>query len=632
MAAFERLSEHLYRYEDTCAVYVVINPDAPDHATLVDFGAGSILAHLGEIGVRQVDWILHTHHHRDQCQGDWRAAERGLPIAVPSHERHLFDDVENFWQNRRIFHLYYVRNTYFTLTESVPVAAELTDYERFSASGYEFFVLPTPGHTLGSVTLLAEIDGRKVAFSGDLIHSPGKVVTFHDLQYQYGATDGVDFALVSLHHLRNQGPQLLCPSHGEVMADPEAGLAALQAKLRGWLDFYNFGQAGSTLDEQFLEVTPHVVECTSSTSQFYAIIADSGQALFVDYGSASGNYFGQLNAGYGSGDRLRFVEHGLDTLRARWGMQRIAVAMPSHMHDDHLNGFPYLQRHHGTQVWAYENMKDILEHPQGHLLGCTNAEPIRVDRTVGDWEEMRWEDFCLTAIHSPGHTEYQMALLAEIDGKRVAFTGDNYFKDQLPDGAVRIRHNVIYRNHVEKDSHLRAVEKLLRFEPEVIAPGHGPAFDVTRADLEHYAQRMRTQQEHWEDLIAGETNYGLDPAWSAIYPYQSRVAPGSAFTVEVRLRNYGAAPTSAIVALRLPRPWEPDADSRQLDVAASGSGVARFTIHVPADFTWPYPRLAIAADVTVDGQQLGQITEAVVDVTPQDGPAGYGTGMHGANS
>ena len=50
-------------------------------------------------------------------------------------------------------------------------------------------------------------------------------------------------------------------------------------------------------------------------------------------------------------------------------------------------------------------------------------------------------------------------------------------------------------------------------------------------------------------------------------------------------------------------------------MAASSIGIARFTIHVPADFTWPYQRLAIAADVTVDGRQLGQITEAVVDVT-----------------
>ena len=72
--------------------------------------------------------------------------------------------------------------------------------------------------------------------------------------------------------------------------------------------------------------------------------------------------------------------------------------------------------------------------------------------------------------------------------------------------------------------------------------------------------------------------------------------------------------------------------SSLVDVAASSIGVARFAIHVPADFTWPYPRLAIAADVSVDGRRLGQITEGVVDVTPQDGPAGYGTGMHGADS
>ena len=376
MTAFERISEHLYRYEDTCAVYVVVNPNEPDRATLVDFGAGSILTHLGEIGVREVDWILHTHHHRDQCQGDRIAAERGLPIAVPAHERHLFDDVENFWQNRRLFHLYYVRNTYFTLTESVPVAAELTDYERFPASGYEFFVLPTPGHTLGSVTLLAEIDGRTVAFSGDLIHSPGKVATFHDLQYQYGATDGVDFALVSLHHLRNQGPQLLCPSHGEVMADPEAGLAALQAKLRGWLDFYSFGQTGATLDEQFLEVTPHIVECTSSTSQFYAIIADSGQALFVDYGSASGNYFGQLNAGYGGGDRLRFVEHGL-------GRPARAVGHAAHRGGDALAHARRPPQRLSLPATAPRHAGLGLREHEGHL-GAPAGPPARLHERRGD--------------------------------------------------------------------------------------------------------------------------------------------------------------------------------------------------------------------------------------------------------
>ena len=89
--------------------------------------------------------------------GRLAAVERGIPIAVPAHERHLFADAENFWRNRRIFHLYYVRNDFNTITENIPVARPLADYShlplepaRISSS------CPTPGHTLGSITLLAD--------------------------------------------------------------------------------------------------------------------------------------------------------------------------------------------------------------------------------------------------------------------------------------------------------------------------------------------------------------------------------------------------------------------------------------------------------------------------------------------
>ena len=77
---------------------------------------------LSQIGVTKVDAILHTHHHRDQCQGDARAAAERIPIHAPAHERHLFEDAENFWRNRRVFHLYYVANDFFTITRNLPVA------------------------------------------------------------------------------------------------------------------------------------------------------------------------------------------------------------------------------------------------------------------------------------------------------------------------------------------------------------------------------------------------------------------------------------------------------------------------------------------------------------------------------
>jgi hypothetical protein len=69
---------------------------------------------------------------------------------VSVYECHLFADAENFWRNRRVFHLYYVRNDFNTLTEDVPVAGVLRDYETFRWNGREIFVHPR--HTLGSVS------------------------------------------------------------------------------------------------------------------------------------------------------------------------------------------------------------------------------------------------------------------------------------------------------------------------------------------------------------------------------------------------------------------------------------------------------------------------------------------------
>ena len=63
----EKISDNLYRLEDTCNVYLIRDGN---RGLLIDFGSGKILDYLPQLGVTRVDWILHTHHHRDQCQGD----------------------------------------------------------------------------------------------------------------------------------------------------------------------------------------------------------------------------------------------------------------------------------------------------------------------------------------------------------------------------------------------------------------------------------------------------------------------------------------------------------------------------------------------------------------------------------
>src|SRR5512143_3129950 len=98
---------------------------------------------------------------------------------------------ELFWASKQLFDMYNVRNTYFSLTRDVPVAGSLEDFGHWSWGPYAFTVLPMPGHTPGSITLLVEVDGQVVAFTGDLLYAPGKVQTMYDMQYSYGAVDGV---------------------------------------------------------------------------------------------------------------------------------------------------------------------------------------------------------------------------------------------------------------------------------------------------------------------------------------------------------------------------------------------------------------------------------------------------------
>ena len=105
-----KISEHLYRLQDTCNVYLITDGDA---GLLIDSGSGAILNHLEAAGVKNVEWVLHTHHHRDQCSGTPQLRERGARVAVPEYERHLFDRAELFWQTRRIYDNYDDRNNFF---------------------------------------------------------------------------------------------------------------------------------------------------------------------------------------------------------------------------------------------------------------------------------------------------------------------------------------------------------------------------------------------------------------------------------------------------------------------------------------------------------------------------------------
>ena len=209
-----------------------------------------------------------------------------------------------------------------------------------------------------------------------------------------------------------------------------------------------------------------------------------------------------------------------------------------------------------------------------------------------------------------------MALFVTIDGTRVAFTGDAFFAyspTQASPGVLR--HNVIFRNHVESDSHLKSIRNLIEHEPTLVAPGHGEPYLVTRPQLLATEKKMQKQETLFKGIVADpDANFGLDPSWCSIYPYQMLVAPGDRPSAEIRVRNYRGAPMKVEVALVAPVEWKVTPDLLKLEIPPGTLGRQSFSIQVPQDWRPKHPRFAIAADVLCDGKYLGQITEAVVEL------------------
>jgi glyoxylase-like metal-dependent hydrolase (beta-lactamase superfamily II) len=602
--AFERLSAHVYRYRDTCNVYVLTSGS---RALLIDVGSGSVLEHVHELGVSCVDWVVHTHHHRDQCQGDDRLASE-TRLAVPAREAHLFEDVETFWRGLVVSDRYDCSNVFATRVTSISVDLRLDDYATLEWQGISLMALAAPGHTKGGIALVGEIDGLRYAFCGDLIHSPGRVWTLHDFQWEYVNPDGLNVGMHSVRALRAWRPARLSPSHGEVMANADGALAQLELNMRALHELlaerFRAGIANrvpAATEECFTRISEHLIAATHSAANFYVLHTDDGKALFFDYGFASLDHL----AGAGS----RFVEHSLGGLAKAFGVERPDVIIPTHYHDDHVAGIPFLQRRFGTEVWVYEELVDVLARPHAYRLPCLWMQPIAADRVFGD-EGVTWEQYRFATHHCPGHTWWAVMLFGDIDGRRVAITGDQI---QIG-GAGGLRGGgPIYRNRVRADSFTTTLRTLLDYEPEVLLTGHDGLIEVTRRDLDAVYRWCRDLEQCWTALAAfpAEIGFCLDPDVASIRPYQARGSPGEQIELRVELHNHHDHRADAHVRLVTPSGWETVPAAHAAALEAGETVELEFAVTPPAGAGLGV-RYPVAAEVEIGEHRLGQAAEALI--------------------
>jgi glyoxylase-like metal-dependent hydrolase (beta-lactamase superfamily II) len=607
------IGNDVFLFRDTCNVYVL---RSGRQAVLVDFGSGDVLDHLAEWDVDEVTDVLVTHHHRDQVQGLERAAAAGIRIWVPPVEQDLIASVDEHWRTRQFANDYDVRQDRYSLLRQVPVTGTVAEYRTRRHGAVDVHTLPTPGHTVGSVSYLVDHGGRRLAFVGDLVHGEGRLWSLAATQWAYtgfhelSGQEGVAATVLSCMQLLEHDPDVLLPSHGQPVTDPPVAVARLRGHLQELIDMRRRGSwdPERMLHHPWREITPHLLRNATSMANSYALLSDHGTALLLDFGY-------DLTTGLAGGqDRSsrRPLLASVEALRRDHGVDRVEVALPTHYHDDHVAGFNLLREVHGTAVWAPAHIAPVLRSPEHWDLPCLWYDPIPVDRELPLNTPVRWREYEIGVHDLPGHTLYAAAYSFTADGRRVIATGDQQTTEWEPGLRPEIL-NYQYRNRFRIDDFTRSAELYRSLRPEIMISGHWAPYEVTDAYLDMLLAEGRRLARLHREILPDEIDLGAEGFGARISPYRTSLGRGGKIRMEVAVSNPFPTAERAEIRLVVPPAWRAEPEVAHLDLGARADGLAEFVVHAPADAR-PAERLRLAADMTVGRMRFGQQAEALVSV------------------
>ncbi len=611
---------NLFVWTDTCNVYVLRDRDA---ALLIDLGDARVLDHLNEIGIRRVEWVLFTHHHREQCQGAARLAAWKPQIAAPEIERALFEEPTKFRKAKpTLGDAHAVHGASYVRPPMEPIRLDRTfkDLDVFTWHGRELRCLDTKGHSPGGMSYLLKLDGRWLAFSGDVMLDGAKMHTWFDTEWDYGFAKGLYELINSVSMLQSFEPAYLLPSHGKIVEGAVGQLHEYQNKLRRLAKLYvrgyeinTFGAADQDTVSKptsipfIWRVTKHLYKFKRKDfwPNFGILIADSGHALVFDCG-----LIGR--------DRL---ERSLKAMQEQLGLKKIDAVLITHMHGDHFLDVPYLRQKWGARVWTLRDVAKVCEHPERYdyaaMIPAYQAgfDSLPVDRAFERGERFAWEGYTFTVDWMPGQTEFGCCIHGLIDGRHVGFTGDNLFGDSS-DPQQNGHEAVVARNSaIFEEGYLYVAEYLQKLQPDLIVAGHSWVMDRPQQMADRFVSWAREIRDVYRSLSAEEDyGYMFDPYWVRAEPYRVFVKIGQTAEVTLHVRNFLSRQQEHRIEVHAPRGLTVEPALRETSVGPQSSGKLQLKVTATPEVR---PGVSLVTfDVTLDGKRYGEWFDLIVCVQP----------------
>ncbi len=626
-AAFQEAWPGVFVWQSTCNSYVIRDGES---ALMIDLGDGSVLDHLGEIGVRKVERLLLTGHHRELLQGIGKLDRAAAQVAAPKDEQALFETPAEFrkWHPRlgdklTVHGSSYVRPP----AKAVQIDQWLADGDVVEWHGRAIQCLSTPGHSPGGMSYVLRQGGKAGVFLGGVMHDGARMTNWFDTEWDYGFAKGLDALLASVDKLIGLDAETAFSSQGPVIAKAAGQLAAYKQKLASFRPDYIRGYPVENLSKRgphpatkptkanyIVQVTPHLFMFGPEMAgkNFAIIIADSGHALLLDCG-----LFPKL-----------VLERIISDLKEHLGLKQIDACWISHSHGDHFTLASTLKEH-GVKLWTMESIADKCENPRAYdypaMIAAYGGETqsANIDRVLKAGDVIEWEGFKLHIDWMPGQTEFGNALWLELDGKKIVFTGDNLFGDPA-DPAQNGHECVVARNSaITEEGYLVAAKYLRQLKPDIIMGAHSVLMTEPSAFVDRYHDWALRIIQHYKRLLPDENyEYLFDPYWVSAYPYRVDLVSSETREVQVTVRNFRDRPQRHRVALKMPSGFV--ADPAVLEGTVAAKSRQTFTVRVKVNdraATTRGPQIA-PFDITLDEKRCGELFDFMVMAQEPPAPAG----------
>jgi glyoxylase-like metal-dependent hydrolase (beta-lactamase superfamily II) len=613
---FTQVTKDIYLFPDICNVYVIKSGEL---GLLIDLGTGDVLDHLKEIGINKIEWVLFTHHHREQTQGYPRLKNTGAKVAVPEVEKALFETPLNFRKMApALSDAFTVHGASYVRPAITPIKADKTfaKMDDFSWQGIELWCVETAGNSPGSLSYITKKEGEWIAFTGDVMLQGSKLHTWFDTEWDYGFSKGIYALYNSLGQLEGYPLKKMLPSHGPIIENPLPQLQALRNTLREFNKLYLRGWevstfAGADQDRVSQPTTvPHVWQVTKHLFKFrgpefwpnfHMILADNGHALIVDCGLF----------------KKEFLDKSIALMKERLGLKQIDVVLVTHMHGDHCLEAPHVRDIHGAKIWTMNRVVAPVSRPL-HFDYCAQVntygkgiDSIAFDKVFQEGDTFTWEGFKLTVDWMPGQTEFALCLNGIIDGKKVAFTGDNIFGNSS-DPSQNGHEAVVARNScILEEGYIYAAKYLKKLQPDLLLGGHSWAMAEPTKLIDRYLADAIKLKEYFEKLsFEKDYRWMYDPYWVRMEPYRVVLGKNNAAEARLMMRNFDAEPIAMKVEIVLPEGFK--AEPAIISTMVAGESTTSIPIQISCTKETVKGLHLAALDITRKGKRAGQLFDFIL--------------------